>query len=188
MPGIADNYAPKDQNQYSCGKPQAPQYWINIEFNTEVAPRNKRERELVILHEAYRERIISLSLSLIDRSKTRCPKKNNHNYISSHGGRQSVTYVWRSRKKRRWVPAALAAGLEPLSMKTLVKHFNNSATLSHSRHHPELSETVPSNYSEKQTWPCVTSHSWHSLTIPVTVSILPSSKLTWLWKITIFNG
>ena len=100
----------------------------------------------------------------------------------------TVTYVWRSRKKRRWVPAALAAGLEPLSMKTLVKHFNNSATLSHSRHHPELSETVPSNYSEKQTWPCVTSHSWHSLTIPVTVSILPSSKLTWLWKITIFNG
>ena len=100
----------------------------------------------------------------------------------------TVTYVWRSRKKHRWVPAALAAGLEPLSMKTLVKHFNNSATLSHSRHHPELSETVPSNYSEKQTWPCVTSHSWHSLTIPVTVSILPSSKLTWLWKITIFNG
>ena len=105
-----------------------------------------------------------------------------------HVGFHYCNICMKIKKKRRWVPAALAAGLEPLSMKTLVKHFNNSATLSHSRHHPELSETVPSNYSEKQTWPCVTSHSWHSLTIPVTVSILPSSKLTWLWKITIFNG
>ena len=103
MPVIANNYAPKDQSQHGCGKPQAPQYWINIEFTTELAPRNKRERELVILHEAYRERTIteaSLSLWSIKNQVS----KQKQPWLSSHGGRQSAINL---------VPAGVSLAVHP---------------------------------------------------------------------------